>query len=264
MITSPTNPKIKDIAALHRSRRRKKSGLTLAEGSRLTREALEHADVQTLILSESMEENRAGIELTGLADRKKIETLRISDRCYQKISGLKTPEGAAAVIRFRPAPLEVLLTPDARLVIPAGIQDPGNAGAIVRTAEAAGFSGCIMAEGVDPSHPAFLRASAGSAFRLPLAETDFEALIKTVKSAGIRLLAAAGQGEGCAYRKIDYRPPLAICVGSEGAGLPEEVEDAASEVIRIPMAGKIESLNVAVAAGIIFYQAREYWRFMTD
>ena len=259
MITSPQNPRIKELAGLHRARNRRQSGLTLAEGVRLSREALRDAEAVTLILSNSMDKDPGGEALIGLAERKGVEILRVSDRCYRKISGLRHPEGAAAVIRFRTAVFSELMTADCRLIVPAGIQDPGNAGAIVRTAEAAGAGGCILPGGVDPSHPAFLRAAAGSAFRLPLAGADLDQLIETAKKTGIRLLAAGGSEKGRDYRDADYRPPLAICLGSEGGGLPEAIEKAADELIRIPMSGNVESLNVAVAAGIILYCARKNW-----
>ena len=255
IISSRQNPRLRELAALHRGRRRKETGLSLAEGVRLTGEALRHAETETLILSEQLTGTTAGEELTDLASERGVEILRVSESCYAKISRLENPEGAAAVIRVRRIEMTELLTPTCRLVVAAGLQDPGNAGAIIRVAEAAGASGCILLEGIDPGHPRLLRGAAGSAFRLPCATGEISAFLKAARKIPIRILATTLAAGSLPYHQADFTPPVAICLGGEGKGLPEEIFQGADQLITIPMAGPVESLNAAVAAGIILYGA---------
>jgi len=255
MITSRQNAWVKGLAGLHQGRRRKESGLSLAEGVRVSREALLDAEVETLVLSESLAGTVAGKELEGLARERGVEILLVSESCYEKISRLESPEGAAAVVKIRGSTLPELLTRDCRLVVAAGLQDPGNAGAIVRAAEAAGATGCVFLDGIDSGHPRLLRGAAGSAFRLPCAAGKTADFLQAARKVPVRILAAAITGDTLPYRQADFTPPVAVCIGGEGGGLPEEVVRGADRLIAIPMAGKVESLNAAVAAGIILYSA---------
>ncbi len=243
------------MATLHQGRKRRESGLSLAEGVRVSREALLDAEVETLVLSERLAGTEAGKELEELARKRKVEILRVAEGCYERISRLENPEGAAAVVKIRGWALTDMLTPDCRLVVAAGLQDPGNAGAIVRAAEAAGATGCVFLDGIDPGHPRLLRGAAGSAFRLPCADGKTADFLQAARKVPVRILAAAMTGDTIPYRQADFTPPVAVCIGGEGGGLPEEILRGADRLIAIPMAGKVESLNAAVAAGIILYGA---------
>ena len=259
MITSRQNSRVKALAALQQRQARKETGLSIVEGCRIVREALLYADPRTVVLSERLIGTEPGDELLDLARKRSAEILEMDESCYRKISGLKNPEGAAAVITRGDIPLSEILTEDSRLIITAGIQNPGNAGAIVRTAEAAGASGCIFLEGVDITHPGFLRAAAGSAFRIPCASADLSVFLAAVRKYPIRILAAASTADGIPYTEASYSPPAAICIGGEGKGLPKDMIQAADTRIFIPMLEPVESLNAAVAAGIILYRARQDW-----
>ncbi len=219
----------------------------------MAREALVDAEAGTLVLAEKLLETAAGETLENLARERGVEVLRVSDSCYQKISRLDNPEGAAVAIKIRRVEIPDLLTPECRLVVTAGLQDPGNAGAIVRVAEAAGATGCLLLDGIDPAHPRLLRGSMGSAFRIPCAGGRTADFIRAAEGSPLRILAATGDGGAIPYRKADYTPPAAVCIGGEGEGLPGEILLAAQQKIAIPMAGRGESLNAAVAAGIILY-----------
>ncbi len=255
MITSRQNSRIKMLSGLHQGSGRRESGLSLAEGVRVSREALLYGEVETLVLSEQLEGSAAGGELENLARERGVEILRVADSCYDKISRLKSPEGAAAVVRIGRLEIAGLLTPDCKLVLIAGIQDPVNAGAIVRTAEAAGATGCVFLGGIDPGHPRLLRGAMGSAFRLPCAAGDLGDFFTRAERLPVRLLAASPGPGGIPYDRADFTPPCAVCIGGESGGLPEEILRRADQRITIPMAGKAESLNAAVAAGIILYGA---------
>ncbi len=255
MITSRQNSRVKDLAALQRKTVRKETGLTIVEGGRIVKEALLYAEPQTLVLSERLIGTNAGEELRDLALKRSIELLEIDESCYRKISGLKNPEGAAVVLTSSKISITDILTEDARLIVTAGIQNPGNAGAIVRVAEAAGASGCLFLDGIDLTHPGFLRAAAGSAFRLPCASAERTNFLATVRSSPIRILAATSTEDGVPYTEAVYNPPAAICIGAEGEGIPKDIIQAADSLIFIPMQEPVESLNAAVAAGIILYRA---------
>jgi RNA methyltransferase, TrmH family len=259
MITSRQNSRVKALAALQQRQARKDTGLSIVEGCRVVREALLYADPRTVILSDRLIGTEPGEELRDLAGQRSVEILEMDESCYRKISGLKNPEGAAAVITRGDIPLPEILTEDSRLIITAGIQNPGNAGAIIRAAEAAGASGCLFLDGIDLTHPRLLRAAAGSAFRLPCASAERSVFFAGVRKYPIRILAAANAGDGIPYTEASYSPPVAICIGGEGKGLPEDIIREADTRIHIPMRRPVESLNAAVAAGIILYRARQDW-----
>ncbi len=262
MITSRNNRRVVALAALQQKKKRAETGRALAEGERLCAEAFQsNARVRTLVLSESFRQRPLAADLRDMATSAGAEILEVSASCYQKISALRSPDGAAVEFRIKLPELSPLLeAPAARLVVMAGVQDPGNAGAVARVAEAAGATGCVFLDGVDVHNPKFLRATMGSCFRLPCATTNGTMFLKQARQAKIRIMAASVGGDKVmSYEDADYPPPLAVCLGGEGSGLPEEIVRAADNLIVIPMAGKVESLNVAVAAGIILYRARRDW-----
>src|SRR6202011_889198 len=224
-----------------------------------------------------------------------IPILRTTDRLFEGVADTEHPQGVAALVKPRAASFDDLLrTPDAAcsplLVVLAGVQDPGNVGTILRTASAFGATGAVTAASgqsgtASPFSPKALRASAGAALHLPvLAGMSLPILLTQLRVANVRTLAAsvhvatnvAGvrfsasqserQREGSAPQseeiapplapwEVDWCEPVALLVGNEGAGLPEEVERSADARIRIPMSSGIESLNAAAAAAVLFYEA---------
>ena len=265
MITSRNNSVVRLLFGLGSRKGRRDEGLTIAEGFRLCLEAFASgAPVRRLVLSESMMARGECDELRAAAGDHDgtVEVIELSDGCYEKISGLKNPAGAAVVLEIGETSLADVLQGDCKLVVGAGVQEPGNAGAIVRVAEAAGASGCVFLDGVDVSSPKFIRAAMGSSFRVPCACADAETFLTGAQEAGVRILAADGGSEqlrAVDYAQVSYKSPVAICLGSEGQGLPDKVLAAAEKCVVIPMAGKTESLNVSVAAGILLYEARKSW-----
>ena len=259
MITSRQHPRIKLLASLKTRKGRKEEQKILVEGTRLVKEASQYAEVSTLVVSELFLRQENADTLINTVREKGAEVLEVSSSCYAKISDLKTPEGIAAVVRPRKFDPDELLNSSARLLVAGGIQNPGNAGALVRTAEAAGASGCLFLGGVDLTHPRFIRGAMGGTFRLPCAAGEVAHFIEAAARAGTRILAARAGAGSIDYADADYSPPVAICLGAEGRGLPPEIERAADSSVFIPMAVPVESLNAAVAAGIILYRARRDW-----
>ncbi|MBN2713091.1 MAG: RNA methyltransferase [Planctomycetes bacterium] len=259
MITSRNNPLVKELASLKKGKGREQSGLAIAEGTHLVIDALESGlSIRTLIVSEDFDRNALD-EITAKAETPPQVT-EFSRNCFEKISDLSSPEGIGVVFEISHADMDRLVADSsARLAVAAGVQDPGNAGAIVRVAEAAGATGCIFLDGIDVHSPKFIRGAQGSSFRLPCAMSSENEFLASLKKHGTRLYVTALENAK-EYDTADYTPPIALCFGNEGLGVPKGICDAADGAISIPMSGKIESLNVSVAAGIILYRARRDWK----
>ena len=265
------------------------SGFVGVEGVRLVEEALRSGcPIHAVLFSESGERHHA--RLAPWIDRPEMAfpTLRTTDRLFEGLADTEHPQGIAALVKPRASSFDDLVrTPLSAcaplLIVLAGVQDPGNVGTILRTAAAFGATGAATAaSGVsgtaNPYSPKALRASAGAALHLPiLAGMSLAILLAQLKVAGVHTLAAVvgarfsaslSIGEQhvaphlddvtpslLAPWEVDWCQPVALLVGNEGAGLPEEVERHADARIRIPMASGVESLNAAAAAAVVFYEA---------
>ncbi len=258
-ITSRANERVKALGALKQRKHRQEEGLTLAEGLHLAAEAFASpASIAALIVARRAVGLPATAALMKEARARGVEILALENDCYDKVSELESPEGVAVTVRVGGARLEPLLTGEARLLVAAGVQDPGNAGALVRTAEAAGATGCVFLGGVDLSHPRFIRGAQGSSFRVPCVASDEEEFLIALGRTRIALVVADAR-QAADYTSADYTPPVAIVVGGEGQGVSPTLLAAAKTRISIPMMPPVESLNVAVAAGILLYEARRRW-----
>jgi TrmH family RNA methyltransferase len=230
------------------------------EGLRLAEEAFSSGlIIDGVIYSEEItRKERAAllIEKLGAAGHKLAS---VSEKLLESISYTRTPQGIV-VLASRPANDESTFKAKQAgsplLVILHGINNPVNVGAILRTAEAAGVIGAIAtANTADPFSPKALRGAMGSAFRLPIwMGASFAEVIAWCVERGVRTVGAAAKGSK-SFTEIDWRSPCALIVGAESTGLLPDELAAADEAVRIPMAGSVESLNVAVAAGIILYEA---------
>jgi TrmH family RNA methyltransferase len=174
------------------------------------------------------------------------------------MSPVRSPSGIIAIATRSPNPVDrVFAAAPALILLAAGVQDPGNLGAIIRSAEAGGATGLIVSGGADPFGWKALRGAMGSAFRLPIAlEEDARTAIAQAKRRTVRVLAAApGRGSARSLYEIDLTCPVMMLVGAEGPGLGAELIALADEVFTIPMKAPVESLNVAVSAGLAVYEA---------
>jgi TrmH family RNA methyltransferase len=250
------------------------SGSVGVEGVRLVEEALRSTcTVEAVLLSESGERHRQ--RLASLIDRAELgfPVLRTTDRLFEGIADTEHPQGVAALVKPREIKLEDLLqVPEGGhsplLVVLAGVQDPGNVGTILRTAAAFGATGAVAASTgqggtASPFSPKALRASAGAALHLPVMEGMSLAILMTqFKVQKIKTVASCVHEDATGDLKppvcpweVNWCEPMALLVGNEGAGLPEEVVHGADERIHIPMATRVESLNSAAAAAVLFYEA---------
>jgi TrmH family RNA methyltransferase len=185
-----------------------------------------------------------------------VETLLLPDKLFASVVPSDAPQGVAALARWKEYSIEDMLAKSRAgpLLAMAGVQDPGNLGTILRSAEAFGAGGVVLGEGtVSPFNPKVVRASAGSIFRLPVARAKLSDALGLMKEQGLRLVATVSH-KGAPLDQAKLSGPLAIFIGSEGAGLPRDLIKEMDEVVAIPQAPQVESLNAGVAASIVLYE----------
>ena len=258
MITSTSNQKVKELIRLReKSRAREEEGCFLVEGPRMVRE-IPHQHINCLYVSESYGAKNG--KLIEAARETGISTEMLSDDVFARVSDTKTPQGVLAAVRMVKYSFSDILgvkkTAAHTHVQRAFLQDPGNMGTVFRSAEAAGATGILMSgDCVDIYNPKVIRSTMGAIFRLPFyrAENLREA-VQELRAAGLRVYAAHLEGRRT-YDGEDYRRGCAFLIGNEGNGLRPEIAECADCRIRIPMEGGTESLNAAVAASILLFEA---------
>jgi TrmH family RNA methyltransferase len=196
------------------------------------------------------------------------ETLMLPDDVFSSAVSTETPQGVAALVKWKPVKIEDLLEPvdDSLLLIAVGgLQDPGNLGTIIRSAEAFGARGVLLGEKtVSPFNPKVVRASAGSIFREPVLRVKLGEMVEKMKQSGVRVLATSSH-KGKPLHEARFSGPCMIVIGNEGAGLAPEILAQADELMTIPHSEKVESLNAGIAASIILYEAgRQRGSITTD
>jgi TrmH family RNA methyltransferase len=246
---SSGNTRVKEARKLSRRSERSERRLFLAEGWK----AVAEAAVVPGCLVEVFATPTAAAEHAALLDGQVVHL--VDDRTAAGLAGAVTPQGLIGVCRFLDRPLETVLTGDL-LVICADVRDPGNAGTVIRTADAVGASGVVLAgSSVDPYNDKAVRASVGSLFHLPLAlAPDPAAVVASAREAGYLVLAADGAGEVdlfAADALLTGR--IAWLFGNEAWGLPEDLASSADYRVAIPLLGRAESLNLATAAAVCLY-----------
>ena len=275
MIASRDNRWLKEFRIALRGGLPSDSGAVGVEGPRLVEEALRSASpIRAVLFSESGERHRA--RLAPYLDRPQvaIPILRTTDRLFAGIADTEHPQGVAALVTPHTFTFDDISRPSANgaaplIVVLAGVQDPGNVGTIIRTAAAFGATAAAAAPSgqsgtANPFAPKSLRASAGAALHLPLLTgVSLPILLAQLRATGIQSLASSShEAESTESDRlhltpwqVDWCQPVALLIGNEGAGLPEEIERSADARIRIPMSSSVESLNAAAAAAVLFYEA---------
>ena len=254
MITSVSNPQVKRIIRLNQNKKaRREEGLFTAEGLKMFFEA--PADqIEKVYISEELQENEKILEKTAGYG---LPSETVSGQVFAKMSDTKTPQGVLTLLRKKEwDETDILDRENPCIVILEDLQDPGNAGTIIRTAEGAGVSGVFLTRGcVDVWSPKVIRSTMGSIYRMPvICDVDLKDLFKGLRERGIRSMAAHLKGKAD-YDRADLTAGTAFLIGNEANGLSEEAAEEADLLVRIPMEGKVESLNAAMAAGILMYEA---------
>lgn len=258
MITSTANAKVKNVIALcTKAKVRREQNAYIVEGIRMFKEAPRHL-IKEIYMTEQMmqKENLQDCFSWG------VTCELVSEEVFSKMSDTKTPQGILCVMEKPDYDIEEILSVEAGLwVVLEDIQDPGNLGTILRTGEGAGINGVIMSKGcVDIFNPKTIRSTMGSVYRVPFIYIeDFASLFTKLDAYKITSYAAHLLGKK-QYDEFDYRTKTAFVIGNEGNGLTQETANQTSEYLRIPMEGKVESLNAAMACGILMYEAHRQRR----
>ena len=250
-LTSVKNPTVQAAKNLQTAKGRREMNAFLCDGEHMTGEALQVCPekVRSLFVDASMEERFSDIVAKALPG---TDVYRVSRAVMETISQVKTPQGIAAVCTLpESVPLE---KQGNRLVLLENVQDPGNVGTILRTLDAAGFDGCILTEGcADPWSPKTLRATMGSAFRVPVTFVkDGTAACVALKELGYSVIGAELHGQPF-YQRAVLPEKLCLLIGNEGQGLTDGALAACDYRFKLPMMGGAESLNAAIAAAVMMY-----------
>lgn len=242
-ITSLKNPKVTTWKSLKDRKGRRENGCFLVEGRKMVEEALASAFPVEAVLVDA---DRADEFVLP----PHIQAYSMPGHVLAAVCDTKTPQGVAAIVRMAEVPLN-----GSRLVALDGVQDPGNVGTIIRTADAAGFDGVILStQCADVFSPKVLRATMGSVFRMGIRVTDnLPRVLTDMVQAGASVLSSQLDGEPF-YQRSPLNERFVLVIGSEGNGVTDEVKEVATHKVKLPMRGGAESLNAAVAAGIMMYE----------
>jgi TrmH family RNA methyltransferase len=253
-ITSSANDRLK---AVRRLARRRDRTVFLAEGHRQLRRALEaDACLSVVYVAPDLFLGPADAELVVLAEERAAEVVELGAAAFRSISTGPRPDGLLAVVERWPTRLGSLpLGASPLLLVAQGIERPGNLGTIVRTACSSGATGLLACDtATDVFHPETVRGAVGTLFHLPVAECGSDEALPWLRERGLRIVVATPDAKR-AYWEADLAGPVALAVGSERHGVSRAWLDAADETISIPMPGPSDSLNVAVAAGVVLFEA---------
>ncbi len=265
MITSSANSRVRQVIQWQtKAKERKKAGVFLTEGFKMYEEAPLESILEVYVAESAL----ASLEKMDAKEEKTAEKLNktgyevVADSLFKKMADTQTPQGILCVVKQPEYRLEEILKQDRPLLmILENLQDPGNLGTIIRTGEGAGVTGVIMtAKTVDIFNPKVIRATMGSIFRVPfLYVVDLENTLKMLKEKGIRTYAAHLAGREY-YDSFSFTDGTAFLIGNEGNGLEKKTADLADSNLKIPMEGKVESLNAAIAASLLMYEAQRQRR----
>jgi TrmH family RNA methyltransferase len=255
-ITSTANPRLKRLRRLRLRRHRDAEGVFLVEGHRQLRAALEAgAAVREVYAAPSLYLGAGDELLVREAFARGAEVYELSARAYGAVASNVRPDGVLAVVARWPTALHALPLRDALLLVADGVERPGNLGAIVRTACGAGADGVLVTDAAtDVFHPDAVRGSVGTLFHVPVAEATAARAVDALRRRGVTIVVATPDASQLHWQS-DYTGATAIVVGSERHGVGREWLDVADEAVRIPMSDGADSLNVAVAAGILLFEA---------
>lgn len=253
MITSLSNPRMKRIIQLQKkARARREEGRFVVEGLKMVMEAPKDR-LAEIYVSRSFMENHPSYKAPEGCPWEQVD-----DKVFKGLSDTQTPQGILAIVRqTRWDWTRVLHKPSPLLLFLESLQDPGNMGTILRTGEGAGVDGILMNRTcADLYQPKVVRSTMGSIYRVPTAVVDHpEEAAALMREKGIRVYAAHLSGT-CSYYEKDYRGGCCFLIGNEAAGLSDSLAEMATDRVKIPMKGKVESLNAGVAASLLMYEAR--------
>ncbi|NLM05166.1 MAG: RNA methyltransferase [Clostridiales bacterium] len=260
IISSQQNRLVKHARLLHNKKNRTLHKQFIIEGIRAVEEYIKYdASISYTLYSEDIENVSGGLELLNKL-KDKYEAHKVSKEIFKKISDTENPQGILSIVGIKEYDLNEMNFEDNPLFIVLDrIQDPGNMGTIIRTAEAVGAEAIILNKGcTDPYNPKTVRATMSALLHIPIIETnDNDDWISVFKRHDIRIIGSSLDTDK-SYLDIDYRGGVALIIGNEANGIDEKLFPIIDTFIKIPITGKIESLNASIAAAILMYKASEY------
>ncbi|WP_211746574.1 RNA methyltransferase [Paenibacillus sp. Marseille-Q4541] len=260
-IASVHNPRVKDWAQLLEKKHRTRQGKYIIEGVHLVQEALEHGAMIECIaydMDKGIPSELGAYPRTAST----VEWIAVSAAVIAKCTDTVTPQAVFAVIRKDEKQVdELLVKPDSLVIVLDRLQDPGNVGTIIRSADAAGADGVILGRGsADVYNPKTIRSTMGSFFHLPVVEADLSEVLPAAKQAGVTLVSTSLTAEHSCY-SYDFKGSRWLVIGNEGSGVSDEVSRLVDDAVIIPSKGQAESLNAAMAATVLLFEAMRQRHF---
>jgi TrmH family RNA methyltransferase len=256
LVSHPRDPKFLNLRALQSPQGRSRTGLYLVEGIRHIARAIEcRVQIESFFYDPSVLSNRFGRKLAARLRQAGVDSVQLSPQLYRELTLAAEPQGIGAVVRQSWTPI-VNLQParDSFWLAVESIDSPGNLGTIIRTAEATGVAGIFMiGPYADPLDPAAVRATMGSLFSQKLVRCSAREFTDWARSFGVNIVASLPGGL-LEYRALPFRWPAVLLIGSEKHGLSDNLIEIADFTVRVPMLGRCDSINVAVAAGVLLYE----------
>jgi len=251
-----TNSRIKHIRSLAHRQERDQSHLFFVEGIRIVAEAIQlDTEIHTLVYAPTLLKSQFGMDLVRQQEQQGISCLEVSADVFRSVSVKDGPQGLGAVVHQRWEPLTQLRGDEGLCWVALNAaQDPGNIGTILRTSDAVGCAGLLLlGQSADPYDPGALRASMGAIFSQRLVKASFAEFTEWKRKRGIPVIGTSDKGS-VNYRSATYAGPLVLLMGSEREGLSPEQQAVCDTMVHIPMVGRSDSLNLAVATGVVLYE----------
>ena len=258
MITSKENELIKKIKALSQKKFRDEYKLYIVEGPKMVIEALDYAEVSNIVICEEILNDEKILKtISTKANKKNIKIEYVPSKLFEWFSETKTPQGVIALVKQNQNKINYkIILKDKTIFALDKIQDPGNLGTIIRTLDSAGIKHLILSKDTaDPYNPKVVRSTMGAIFRLNIYTLDMELIdaLKSLKENGVKVVSTSLDTKKY-YYDVDFDENLVLVIGNESQGVSKEVQKMSDYKIKIPMVGKTESLNAAVATSIIAYE----------
>jgi len=260
MITAKDNEKVKYTKSLLKTKNRTKESKFIIEGYRILTLAIEcNADIEYVFINEDFENKEEHINFLEILKEKNMKTYKTTNKIFDDLVDTETTQGILGVVRFKKKNIEESLDDDSRFVLILDrIQDPGNMGTIIRTADAAGIDAIIALKGcVDIYNPKVIRSTMGSIFDMNVIHATQDEALRLLKLNDFDIVSSYLDTNNF-YNSVEYNYKTALVIGNEANGINEELVSKSDVLVKIPIYGKAESLNAAISSAILMYEIKKY------